>query len=116
MALTLTKATVPGFTGQGRDAFNKLVQIKEITLTSTYVTGGHAYSVTADFDLRVVELIEFLGPFRNSTNMVIPVWDRTNSKIMFFWPNADAADGPLIEVANATDLSSYVGIVKAIGY
>ncbi len=114
MALTLTSATIPGFKGQGRDAFNKLVCIKQITLASTYVTGGHAYTPTKDFDLRVVELLEFITPFRNGISMVIPVWDQANAKIMFFWGGAQGTANP--EVTNATSLASYVGIVKATGY
>ena len=36
----------------------------------------------------------------------IAVWDPTNSKLKVYHYNYDAADGPAIEVPNATDLST----------
>lgn len=117
MALVIASAQIPGFEGAGRDAFNKLVSVRQWTLTGTYATGGHPYAPGADLNLRVLALLEALGPFRNASAAILPVWDRANRKLMFFWgDNDNAADAPSIEVANTTSLSNYVGLVRGTGY
>ena len=115
MALTITKAAIPGledpeFIGRYK------VTTNEWTLGSTYVTGGHPYTAS-DLDipttLHLVE-VEFPdGAFRNGTAAIVPFWDRANGKIMFFWgDNPNVAAAALIEVTNATSLASYVGRVR----
>lgn len=85
---------------------------------SNYPVGGEAISASS-FGLVVLDRIIFDGPFVDPDtrdNAVIPFYDKTNGLLLFFWSNSDAADGPLQEVADTTDLSAYTGRVIAVGY
>lgn len=83
-----------------------------VSLDNSYPTGGEA-----------VDLLGLLGWTRLSM-VVIPSksgyvfeWDYTNNKIIVYYgDNNNAADGPLIEVPNTTDLSLLTQIrIGAVG-
>lgn len=75
-----------------------------------YPTGG-----TADFEGLFLAALEAAGrhsPGREILSIsqvdvsgYVLRYDDANDKLMVFYSNSDAADGPLIEVPNATDLS-----------
>jgi hypothetical protein len=93
----------PQFVGQYR-----VVRKRATTGASdTYATGGFSVS-PSDFGLMRITYVNFMGPFRNGTNALIPFWDEANSKIMLFRGKySDTNDGPLVEVPNATAVGSY---------
>lgn len=81
-----------------------------ITLDASYPTGGEAVAA------RGVGLgtIEDLTP--SGDDGYIPRWDAANSKIVMYYADYDAvADGALIQVADATDLSTVVLRYQAVG-
>lgn len=85
--------------------------VKDITFDNSYATGGE--SLTAS-DLGLAN-ITFLKA-ENKLGYVV-TYDYANQKLMaFYGDNNNAADGPLVEVPNATDLSTLVCKVYAIGY
>lgn len=120
MALTIAPTSTPGFeTSQPGDGRIRVSTVKW-ALSGTYATGGHSY-VGAEgslfLGLRVVMFLEFPSNFRNGTALIVPQWDQTNKKVMFFWgDNANVASAALIEVTNATSLASYAGFVRAYGF
>lgn len=67
-----------------------------ITLDSTYVNGtGEAVSAS-QLGLRSVDMCQF----ENTEDGYVPLYDRTNSKVVLYFGNYAAANGPLIEAAN----------------
>ena len=67
-----------------------------ITLDSTYVNGtGEAVSAS-QLKLRSIDQVVF----ENQEDGYVPMYDRTNSKVVLYFGNYAAANGPLIEAAN----------------
>ena len=92
------------------------------TLTSTYVTGGHASTATDLFLTNLDQLvgIEFpAGPFTPTagTTCVFPKWSpaagAARGTIQFFWTGAVVSTA-MAEVTNATSLSTFAGIVRVV--
>lgn len=87
-----------------------LVVVKDVTFDSSYVTGGE--SLTASM----------LG-FTTVKSVVAPAaggyvfeYDYVNSKLLAYYADYDAgADGALIQVAGAVDLSAVVTRILAVG-
>jgi hypothetical protein len=91
---------------------DKRVVITESTLDNSYITNGEPLTA-AEFGLASIEAI-IATPANNDG--YVPSWDRTNSKlIMLYGDNNNAADGPLIEVPNTTDLSAVQVTLQVIG-
>jgi hypothetical protein len=84
--------------------------VVEATFDSSYATGGESLTA-ADLG---VKRIEHVSQEISSTGHVV-VYDYANSLLKAYYGNYDAADGPLIEVPNGTNLSAVVArlIVKA---
>lgn len=94
MALTLTedKRTVHG---------DQDVVVYKVDFDSSYPTGGEALT-PSDLGLRNIDLV-----VPTSKDGHVFEYDYSNEKLQAFWADYDAAaDGALIEVADATDLSS----------
>lgn len=102
MVLTLSKvrSTIIG---------NMRLKIYDVTFDNSYPTGGESLT-PADLGLNHIEAIIAEGGAYNFG------YDYTNEKLKAFYGNNDAAsDGPLVEVANATDLSSVSTRIVVIG-
>jgi hypothetical protein len=85
--------------------------ITNVTFDSSYPTGGEAVTV-ADFGFTHDILHLNCAPGGG----IVFEFDDTNTKILAFWgDNNNAADGPLVEVPNTTDLSTKVTRVFALG-
>lgn len=71
---------------------------------TSYPTGG-----TADFEGSVQAIlgktVKVLTVIPGDCGGYTPVYDYTNDKLMVYYGNTDAADGPNIEVPNATALN-----------
>ena len=77
-----------------------------ILLDSSYPTGGEAIDATGDG-------YEFLLIDANTGHKL--QFDKANQKVMAFYADYDAvADGALIQVPNATDLSAVTGSYLAV--
>jgi hypothetical protein len=73
--------------------------IGTVLMDSSYPTGGEAVTFTD------VEYIHALLPF--PTAGYVGEWDKANGKLKVYrGDNDNAADAPLVEVANAVDLSA----------
>lgn len=70
-----------------------------------YPTGGTAAFETAVRDALDVGSVDVLGIIPNDCGGYVPVYDQANDKLKVYYSNSDAADGPLIEVPNTTNLS-----------
>ena len=118
MALTIASTALQGLEEPERLG-RYLIRTRLWTLSSTYVTGGHAATAADLFgigNLGTLVGIEFPDNlFRNATNAVIPVWapaaGTARGTIMFF-QTTTGAPIQLLEVANATSLASYAGRVR----
>lgn len=85
----------------------------ETTFDSSYVTGGEPV-LASEFGLTKIEALMATPA---NVDGYVPSWDRTNSKLVaLYGDNNNAADGPLIEVPNATDLSAVQVSLLVIGY
>lgn len=96
---------------------NKRVRIVDFTFDSSYPDNGEALSAS-DIGLRQIDAVIPCGPARKSDgSLAVPVsYDHTNSKLLAYWgDNNNAADAPLIEVADTTDLSTYAVKLICIG-
>lgn len=82
----------------------------KITFDSSYPTGGE--SLTAG-ELGFSELF-FVLPSPRASGYVVQ-YDYANGTLKVYVEEAVAAGGPLVEVANATDLSALVVDVLVIG-
>ena len=112
MALTVSRVT-------GADSVfgNKRIRTRTITFDSSYADNGEPLTA-ATLGLRTVEAVIPHGPFRKAdgSDAISVSYDHTNSKLLAYWGNNDSgSDGPLIEVADTTDLSGYSGRVTCIG-
>lgn len=96
MALTITEI-VRSATRNRRDI------VADVTFDSSYPTGGEAFG-PADLGLST---IDFIDTEHKGTEVV--VFDRANSKLLIY-----TADG--VEATNASNQSSFVTRVRALGY
>ena len=72
-----------------------------ITMSSSYATNGDTLELKTQLGVNRVLQVVF-----ESDDGYILFYDRANGKVKAFYADYDAvADGPLIEVANADDLS-----------
>ena len=80
---------------------------------TSYPTGGEAFAIAdTQNDVTLERLTHVAG---NGGGYIIE-WDKANQKAkLMFGDNNNAADGPLIEVANTTDLSAVTVNFLAIG-
>jgi len=118
MALTLVEKTAPGlpvwFLGAPKgEAGGKIpvMKVVEVTFDASYVTNGEPFTLAevglADVDVAVVS---------PAAGFVFE-YDIANDKIKAFYGNYDGgADGPLVEVANAVNLSTVVTRALIFGY
>jgi len=76
-------------------------RIVDVTFDASYPTGGEAVTA-ANFGLDTAIYGMF---FCGTIGGCVPEWDDTNSKIMAYYADYDAAsDGVLIQVANASNV------------
>ena len=89
------------------------IRIGTITFDDSYPTGGEAITAAnLNFSGGITNLIA-----EPSLGGYVPVWDKTNSKIKVLYGDYNnSADGPLIEVPNAADLSTVTVRFIAFGY
>ena len=86
------------------------ISVSTITGDSSYATDGEAITANQLGLTRITALV----PVANSG--YVPVWDQANSKLkVFYGDNNNASDGPLIEIPNATDISTVTFTVIAFG-
>lgn len=90
--------------------------IGDLTMSSSYATGGDTAPPSLfglDLELNVVEMF---NDITNGTLSFRAIYDHANNKVKAFGTNATpgAAVGDP-EVTNATNLSAYVGRVRAVG-
>ena len=85
------------------------VKYATVTFDSSYPTGGEPLT-PSDFDLVSIDWIQT----QDGVGYAL-YYDRTNSKLLAYYGNFDAADGPLIQVPNATDLSAVAVKVVVFG-
>jgi hypothetical protein len=91
---------------------NKKVVVVDTTFDSSYVTGGE--SLTAA-DLGLTK-IQYVATGVADTNYVTR-YDYTNSKLLAYDSDySTSTDGPLQQVANATDLSTADVRLLVVGY
>lgn len=111
MALTIS-ANPPELVGRER------VVRATITFDSSYPTGGEAFTA-AQLGLTSLKNVYASAGLGSTTTGYVPAWNRSVSSpllLVLMGDNNDASDGPLIEVANATDLSGFVCQVEAVGF
>lgn len=91
-------------------AGKKRMVATEVTLDSSYPTGGEAITA-AQLGLSRVDAVMC------STNTGhVAQYDKTNAKIKMYYADYDAvADGALIQVPNTTDLSAVTVLCLAFG-
>lgn len=85
-----------------------------VTFDSSYVTGGEPFTA-ADLGLTAITNFEA----QPSSVGYVATWDRSTSApklIALYGDNNNAADGPLIEVPNATNIATSVHRFVATGY
>lgn len=76
-----------------------------VPLDNSYPTGGYAFDVA--FQQKVKATRKPLGFIAGDCAGYFPVYDPAAGKLKIYYiDNNNAADGPMIEVPNATDLSA----------
>lgn len=85
--------------------------IVEVTLDSSYATGGEAVAFATVLDWYSVTGV--LALQSSSANGYVPQWDSSADKIVMYEAGADAA--ALDEVANTTDLSAETITALVVG-
>lgn len=85
------------------------VEYGTIELPASYAAGGPALG-TAKFGLTTVNFVQFEQPAG-----YVFGYDRTNDKVKVFYGNYDGSDGPLIEVADTTNVAALVCRFRAEG-
>ena len=111
MALTWT------FDSQGGNQLIGTQRVRKGTVTfdSSYATGGETFT-PADLGLAFLTDLQVEV---DATAGYVPVWNRSTTapKLMaFYGDNNNAADGPLIEVPNATNIATAAARFTAYGY
>ena len=105
MALTV------GLTGDWRiSTGNRNESVGTIAFDSSYPTGGEALTA-ANVGLGVLDHITI-----TSKGGYVFEYDYTNSKVLVYVEEAVAAGGPLLEVADTTNLATVTGVkFRAVG-
>ena len=76
-----------------------------IAFDNSYPTGGEATTAIS------AKFATLQGVIFESKSGYVFEYDYTNNKVKAMWgDNNNAADGPLVEVANTTDLSAVTGV------
>ena len=94
---------------------NKREVAGSVTFDSSYPTGGEVFTPAA---LGLTALTDFQVEI-DATAGYVPVWNRSVSapKLMaFYGDNNNAADGPLIEVPDTTNIATAIARFRATGY
>lgn len=117
MALTIadTDAGPPQQIVGGTAGYKAVV--KTVAFDNSYPTGGEQLgsAATAAAGAAALGLSTVLFLHASSTSGYTFEYDYAG-KLLAYYGNNDAADGPLIEVPNATDLSAVTGVrILAIG-
>lgn len=87
------------------------LNVVRVTFDSSYPTGGESLTA-AQLGLNKVTVVIPL-----TASGYVGEYDLTNSKLKaFYGDNNNASDGPLVEVANTTDLSAVTMNLVVIGY
>lgn len=106
--------TVANRDARAADVFGRhKVVFSKVTFDSSYPTGGESF-VPADVGLAEFDIV-LVSPDSNAAGGHVVQYDYTAKKFKVFVEEAVAAGGPLLEIANATDLSTLVIRVLAIG-
>lgn len=72
-----------------------------MTWDSSYPTNGEAFAITAPVKIETIDYVQSNG------GGYVGEWVKSTQKLKaMYGDNNNAADGPLIEVPNATDLSA----------
>lgn len=89
----------------------------DVTFDASYSIGGEAVTA-ANFGLeQLLNLRPGLAVDPDTAdNAFVVGYDRANSKLLVFYSNSDAADGPLIEIPDTTSAAAYTARVTAVGY
>lgn len=85
-------------------------RVMQITFDSSYPTGGESFTAAMAGMAEVKGV--FLSPLASG---YMVQWDRANAKLQVFVEEAVAAGGPLLEVADTTDLSALVVVALVVG-
>lgn len=101
MALGTTTLITSG----GADAGQVNVDRLTVVLDNSYPTGGYT-GLANKIKGATNRTPTILGVTSQGSDGYVYTWDYANSKLMIFYSNSDAADGPLIQVPNETDLSA----------
>ena len=100
MALGTTTLITSG----GADSGQVNVDRFTVVLDASYPTGGYT-GLAAKLTAAASRTPTIVAVFAQSSGYVA-YWDYANSKLMLFSSNSDAADGPMIQVPDTTDLSA----------
>ena len=100
MALGTTTLITSG----GADSGQVNVDRFTVVLDASYPTGGYT-GLAAKLTAAASRTPTIVAVFAQSSGYVA-YWDYANSKLMLFYSNSDAADGPMIQVPDAADLSA----------
>lgn len=95
----------------------EFVSIVDITFDSSYPAGGEVLTA-ADLGLNtIVTVLPSVAVDPDTVdNALVVAFDHTNSKILLFWGNNDGgADGPLVEVADTTNVAAYTARLIVYG-
>ena len=100
MALGTTTLITSG----GADSGQVNVDRFTVVLDASYPTGGYT-GLAAKLTAAASRTPTIVAVFAQSSGYVA-YWDYANSKLMLFYSNSAAADGPMIQVPDTTDLSA----------
>jgi hypothetical protein len=111
MALTVAQTTPQSADVWGRQR----VRVVTVTFDASYPTGGESFT-PANVGLSAFSVVipSINAGVAAHAGRVVQ-FDYTNNKLMVFVEEAVAAGGPLLEVADTTDLSTLVLRVLCIG-
>lgn len=84
----------------------------EVTFDNSYATGGLSFT-PANVGLSEFDVV-LISPHAGVGGYTIQ-YDYTTNKLLVFVEEAVAAGGPLLEVANATDLSTLKARILCVG-
>lgn len=99
--MALGAITVPEFAGRGSSPV--CFDVLSFAGESSYAAGGSDFAAAAEAAIAAGREIMAVVPV--DCGGYLPQFDKSNGKLKVYYGNYDAADGPLIEVANATNLS-----------
>lgn len=112
MTIAISNLTTPQMEGNRRKVRGT------ITFDASYPTGGEALTLRS-IGLDVLEDLTFSNEYASATTTYQVKWNKSATApllLAFMGDNNNAADGPLIEAANATDLSALVVRFEATGF